>query len=88
MSQAIYTVPASATMRLEMLVGAGFVESTGGSDPRYRYAPATEEQRGAVDKLAAAYQTDRVAVTKLIFAKPADPATTFANAFRLRGKDT
>ncbi|HEV2147703.1 MAG TPA: hypothetical protein VGR37_09905 [Longimicrobiaceae bacterium] len=85
-SQAIYTVPASATMRLEGLVAAGFVTSTGGADPHYRYAPGTEQLRRQVEVLAAAYRADRVGVIKLIFSRPPDPVQSFADAFRLRGK--
>ncbi len=85
-SQAIYTVPASATMRLEGLVAGGFVSSSGGPDPRYRYSPRSDELGRQVDVLAAAYRADRVAVIKLIFARPPDPLQSFADAFRLRGK--
>lgn len=84
-SQAIYTVPASATLRLESLVAAGFVASTGGGDPRYWYHPKNEELGKQVDMLAEAYKADRVAVIKLIFAQPPDPVQSFADAFRLRG---
>lgn len=86
-SQAIYTVPASATMRLEGLVAGGFVASTGGSDPRYRFSPRSDALREQIAVLAAAYRADRVAVIKLIFARPPDPLQSFADAFRLRGKD-
>jgi hypothetical protein len=86
-SQAIYTVPASATMRLETLVSAGFVTSSGGSDPRYQYAPQSDEVRQQIAALARAYRSDRVSVIKFIFAKPADPIQSFADAFRLRGGD-
>lgn len=85
-SQAIYTVPASATMKLEGLVAGGFVTSNGGSDPRYRFAPGSAALREQVEVLAAAYRANRVAVIKLIFARPPDPLQSFADAFRLRGK--
>ncbi|HEX2188862.1 MAG TPA: hypothetical protein VHG51_08195 [Longimicrobiaceae bacterium] len=85
-SQAIYTVPASATLRLESLVASGFAASTGGADPAYQFAPRTDQQRQQVESLAAAYRKDRVAVIKLIFSKPPDPVQSFADAFRLRGK--
>lgn len=85
-SQAIYTVPASATLRLEALSASGFAASTGGADPAYRYAPRTEQLGAQVDSLAQAYRKDRVAVIKLIFNKPPDPVQSFADAFRLRGK--
>jgi hypothetical protein len=84
-SRAIYTVPASATMRLEHLAAAGFLESTGGSDPAYAYRPASEELRSQVAELASAYEKDRVGVIKLIFSRPADPVESFSEAFRLRG---
>lgn len=85
-SQAIYTVPASAIMRLEALVAEGFAASSGGADPLYSYAPRSEDLRRQIDALAAAYRADRVSVIKLIFARPPDPLQSFADAFRLRGK--
>lgn len=85
-SQAIYTVPASATMRLEGLLSAGFLSSTGGADPQYRYAPRNDELGRGVESLAKAYSMDRVSLIKLIFAQPPDPVQSFADAFRLRGK--
>ena len=85
-SQAIYTVPASAVMRLEALVADGFASSSGGADPRYSFAPASDDLRKQVDLLAVEYQKDRVSVIKLIFARPPDPLQSFADAFRLRGK--
>ena len=85
-SQAIYTVPASATMRLERLVAEGFLTSSGGSNPTYTYSPASEKLRNEVVELAAAYKEDRVAVIKLIFARPPDPVESFSEAFRIRGK--
>jgi hypothetical protein len=84
-SQAIYTVPAAATMRLESLVAAGFVSSSGEADPRYRYEPQDEGLGSQVDVLAEAYNADRVAVIKLIFTQPPDPLQSFADAFKLRG---
>jgi hypothetical protein len=85
-SQAIYTVPASATLRLELLVGSGLVASSGASDPRYHYAPTSEGLEKQVAELAAAYAADRVAVIKFIFAKPPDALESFSEAFRLKGK--
>lgn len=85
-SQAIYTVPASAIMRLEALVASGFLSSSGGADPRYTFAPRSDALRQQVDALAEAYRKDRVSVIKLIFARPPDPVQSFADAFRLRGK--
>lgn len=83
-SQSVYTVPASATMRLEGLVAGGLASSTGTADPRYQYAPASDELRSRVEVLADAYKADRVSVIKFIFSKPPDPVQSFADAFRLR----
>jgi hypothetical protein len=86
-SQAIYTVPASALMRLEGLVSLGFAASSGGADPTYVFEPRDQELRARVKALAEAYRKDRVSVIKLIFTRPPDPLQSFADAFRLRGKD-
>lgn len=83
-SQRVYTVPASATLRLEELVAAGMLASDRAPDPRYRYAPASPGVAERVDTLAAAYRADRVAVIRLIFQAPADPVRSFADAFRLK----
>jgi hypothetical protein len=85
-SRSVYTVPASALMRLERLVVDGFAVSSGGSNPTYRYGPATEERRRQVAELAAAYARDRVGVIKLLFGRPPDPLESFSEAFRLKGK--
>jgi hypothetical protein len=80
----IYTVPASATRRLEQLVEQGLAASNGTGNPRYRWSPADAALARQVDALAAAYRSDRVAVINLIYARPADPLRSFADAFRLR----
>jgi hypothetical protein len=85
-SRAVYTVPASATMRLERLVAGGFLASSGDSDPKYRYSPSSPQLRSNVEQLATAYARDRVAVIKLIFSRPPDPVESFSDAFRLKGK--
>jgi hypothetical protein len=87
-SQAIYTVPASALMRLERLVAEGFATSSGEADPTYVYEPRSDEMRRQVEALSEAFRKDRVAVIKLIFSRPPDPLQSFADAFRLRGGDS
>jgi hypothetical protein len=87
-SQAIYTVPASALMRLERLVAEGFATSSGEADPTYVYEPRSEEIRRQVAALSDAFRKDRVAVIKLIFSRPPDPLQSFADAFRLRGGES
>lgn len=83
-SRAIFTVPTSATVRLESLAAAGLVTSTGGADPRYRYAPVSAELRAQVDALSRAYRADRVGVIGLVFERRTDPLKSFSDAFRLR----
>lgn len=83
-SQAVYTVPASATLRLESLVAAGLLASSGTGDPEYRYAPATDALRVSVERLAEVYRANRVVVITSLFQKPASPVQSFADAFRLR----
>ena len=83
-SRAVFTVPTAATMRLEDLVARGFLVSTGGANPGYRYRPASEQLRSQVDALAAAYRTNRVAVINLVFQRRPDPLKSFSDAFRVR----
>jgi hypothetical protein len=85
-SQAVFTVASSATLRLEALVARGLLTSSGTADPAYRYQPATEELARRADQLAAVYQANRVGVIQLLFARPPDPLQTFADAFRFKGK--
>ena len=50
----------------------------------YRYEPSTRELARQVDALAEIYPTYRHRVVQLIFSKPPDSLTHFAQAFRLR----
>jgi hypothetical protein len=86
-SEAVFTVPTSATMRLEQLLGKGLLVSTGGNDPAYKYEPSSASLAGSVDALANAHRADRVGVIQLVFKKPADPLKSFSDAFRLRRED-
>ena len=83
-ARSIYTVPASATRRLEQLVDMKLASSNGAADPAYRFAPGTPAQRGQVDALAAAYRANRVGVINLIYSPAPDPLRSFADAFKLR----
>jgi DNA-binding MarR family transcriptional regulator len=83
-ARSIYTVPASATRRLEQLLEMGLATSNAAPNPRYRYAPSNEELRAQVDALADAYRKQRVAVINLIYSRPPDPLRSFADAFKLR----
>lgn len=83
-ARSIYTVPASATRRLEQLVQMGLAASNDAPNPRYRFAPDTPELSAEVDALADAYRKQRVAVINLIYSQPPDPLRSFADAFKLR----
>ena len=56
------------------------------SDGAYRYGPENEELGRIIDDLAESYAKYRVAVIGLIFARPSERITSFADAFRLRRK--
>lgn len=86
-SQAVFTVPTSATARLEELVARGFLTSTGGADPQYRYAPTSAALDVEVKALAEAYRANRVGVINLVFQRPADPLKSFSDAFKFRRDD-
>jgi hypothetical protein len=53
----------------------------------YAYGPASVALDAAVEALDRAYADRRVSVIELIFAKPLDKLRSFADAFRIRGRD-
>jgi len=55
-----------------------------GQQERYRYQPSSRELARQVDALAEIYPTYRHRIVQLIFSKPPDSLTNFAQAFRLR----
>lgn len=58
------------------------VEATGA-----RYAPQSDDVRDTVDRLAAVYARNVVAVSQLIHSTMDRKASQFANAFRMRKKE-
>ena len=68
-------VPTLAMARryLEELVAAGLAESA--ATDGYRYAPATAEQRAAVDALARPYDERPVTLVRAVYGRFADPAS-------------
>ena len=75
-----------APRTFDELRAASLVESDDGHPPRYRYAPANESDRAAVELLALAYNERPVTLVRAIYARPT-PAQSFADAFRLRKKE-
>jgi hypothetical protein len=57
---------------------------SGGQRESYRYEPRTRELARQVDALAGIDPTYRHRIVQLIFSKPPDSLTNFAQAFRLR----
>ena len=66
-----------ALHRRELLVAEG---------DRYRYEPASGEQRAAVDAVAELYSRSVIPITNLIHARVRPSVQQFADAFRLRDK--
>ena len=60
------------------------VSDSEGRRQSYRYEPRTRELARQVDALAEIYPTYRHRVVQLIFSKPRESVTNFAEAFRLR----
>jgi len=75
--------PGWAEAQLSNLVARGMLAAAGAVGS-YRYAPRTAEIEAAVAGLARAYADRRVTVIGLIYAKPAEPLRSFADAFRIR----
>ena len=71
-----------AEAQLSNLCARGMLAESGAGS--YRWGPRTAEIEAAVAGLAQAYADRRVTVIGLIYAKPADPLRSFADAFRIR----
>jgi hypothetical protein len=80
-ARALVMQPEAAGGWLEDLRGRGLARE---SEGRYAYAPLHAELNELVDGLAESYATYRVAVIGLIFGRPSEPVTRFADAFRIR----
>jgi hypothetical protein len=79
--QRLYVSRPVAAHVLSMLAERGFFLRTGET---YRYGPANDAMRTAVDELAAAYSQRLIDVTQLVHSKPGASVRSFAEAFRLR----
>jgi hypothetical protein len=82
-ARALVTQRDAATGWLEDLAERRLARDKGG---RYEYAPADRELEESVDALAESYASYRVAVIGLIFSRPNERITGFADAFRIRRK--
>jgi hypothetical protein len=82
-ARALVTQGDAAAGWLENLVDRGLARNDRG---RYRYSPSSPEVDRTIDALAESYANYRVAVISLIFARPSERITSFADAFRIRRK--
>ena len=80
----LYIDPNSAERRLADWHARGLLSASEAPDPSYRFAPQDSEFRRTVRDLASTYSERRVTVTNLIFSKPTDHISVFADAFRIR----
>jgi hypothetical protein len=76
-----------AVTQLGRLCDHGLLRCEASPAPTYAYAPASADTDAAAAALDAAYADRRVSVIELIFAKPLDKIRSFADAFRIRGRD-
>jgi hypothetical protein len=83
----LYIDPTSAGRRLADWHARGLLSVSEAADPAYRFAPRSNELRQAARDLASTYAERRVTVTNLIFSKPTDHISVFADAFRIRPKE-
>jgi hypothetical protein len=83
-ARALVIQPEAAGGWLEDLAQRGLASE---SQQGYQFAPANPELDEVVDALAASYANYRVAVIGLIFARPSERITSFADAFRIRKRN-
>lgn len=83
----LYIDPGSAGRRLADWQARGLLSVTEAPEPSYRFAPRDSEFQRTVRDLASSYAERRVTVTNLIFSKPTDHISVFADAFRIRPRE-
>lgn len=77
----IYISEKAAQGLLQELLSGGVI-ATGDTDPeQYRYAPASNDLREMIDRLAQSYSKNLVDVTELVHSKINKRAKQFADAF-------
>lgn len=79
--------PASVAKRLADLSLIGVLALNFQPNFSYRYAPTDPELRATVDELLSYYPRYKSRLIRVIYSKPSDKITIFADAFRFREKD-
>ena len=80
----LYTAERAAAELLEHLCEAGMLACDRAADPLYRYEPRDPALHEMIDRLAAVYASNLIAVTNLIHDSTHKNARRFADAFKLR----
>jgi hypothetical protein len=83
-SRAIRRNVASVDRCLKQLASAKLLEGSG--EGGYLFGPPNRAVAAQVDRVAETHAARRVAVVELIVSNPMDAVTSFADAFRFRGK--
>jgi hypothetical protein len=77
----IYISEKAALSLLQELLSSGFASTADTDGTQYRYAPANEDMRAMIDRLAQSYSKNLVDVTELVHSKINKRAKQFADAF-------
>jgi hypothetical protein len=84
-SRRLFTVPASAAMRLDDLHQRSLLQKIEGEgEPLYSYQPQDARLDDTIAKLDQVYRERKDAVIQAIFSRPPDRIQTFSDAFRIR----
>jgi len=83
----IYVDSAQASAVLEDLTRRKLISPVEPSPPKYQFAARSAEQTELLHKVAQAYRTQLVQVTRFIHSKPSASVRDFARAFRLKDRD-
>ena len=83
----LYMPEHAATTVVEQLAAAGIVQPAGGPTPAHRFAPQPE-LAAIVEMLATYYRSHLVEVSDLIHSATGRTARQFADAFKLKKKDS
>jgi hypothetical protein len=90
-AQSVYDVvkssPASVEDRLKTFAERSILNRDPEKEDRYQFSPTEEKLWRIVSELRDAYKERSVKVVQAIYAKPPDPMTEFARAFRIRKEE-
>ncbi len=88
LTQRLYIAEADAAALLARLATDGFLLTGGAKPVIYQYRAHSGELAGLVDRIAELYKTHLIPITNLIHNKPRMRIQRFADAFKLKKKDS